>query len=125
MPRDKPMKDESDDDEGDYSTDSDGDYFPDVDLIRDLQNQAPHNTISEAGINEAWKKQRGVCRITEVPFGAGLYAPALERRKMSEDWSDQNLVVVLMAVKTMRESVNLPWRAFTRLLTMVGREPDL
>ena len=53
------------------------------------------------------------------------YAPALERRKLTEEWSDANIIVCLDAIKEMRASVNMPWRQFTRLLTLVGREPDL
>ena len=113
-------RDESEDDESE--TDSDVDYEMEVDEADALASACG---VSSQGVRTAYKSQRGACRITGIPFGQGLYAPTVAPRKTSLPVADNNMIIVIDSVQRMRQSVNLPWRAFIHLLQTTSSDAEL
>lgn len=74
------------------------------------------------------RRQAGLCRLTGIPFGAEtdpLYRPAVVQRVFAHEIDVDNHVIVLGAVKDMREATGLPWRPFVQLMQVLAREIEL
>lgn len=114
--------DDSGQDSDGYSTDSDCEYQLTTDMARTLIGGS---VVSERAVNDAFCSQRGVCRVTGLPFDSGMYSPVLVPRKCTEDLADNNCMIVLSVINQMRESSGMNWRTFVRFLQVAGKEADL
>jgi hypothetical protein len=112
------IKDDSDSDG--YSTDSDVDYGLDIDAASAIASAADQNSVTTTAVCELYKTQRGICRITGLAFGEGLYAPVICRRCIAAELGDTNSILVIDAVDKMRKSVSMPWRSFIQLLQSIS-----
>ena len=111
-------KDDSDSDG--YSTDSDVDYGMDIDTASAIASATGLESVTTTAVCELYKSQRGICRITGLAFGEGLYAPVVSRRCVAAELGDSNSILVIDAVDKMRKSVSMPWRSFIQLLQSVS-----
>lgn len=114
MPSNRERNTDTSDDE--YSTDSDVDYGLDIDAATLLANKVNSEAVTATAVCELYKNQRGICRITGLAFGEGIYAPVVSARCVNEPVSDKNAILVIAAIDNMRKSVSLPWRSFIQLL---------
>ena len=106
-----------------YDKDSDIEYELDTDSLEEL---AKSNNLSRSALQSTFIKQRGVCRITRMPFGEGsIYGIAITPRNFNEDMSDANHVFVLQSIASMRNAVGLNWRSFSRFMQQIGKEAEL
>jgi hypothetical protein len=122
MPRREKYDSDADSESSDDGTDSDMEYELDTDEAHRL---ASSFGLSEKAVMETYKKQRGVCRVTRIPFAQGIYAPTVAPRCIANPVSDKNMIIVIEALQNMRQSVNLPWRPFVSLLQMVASEAEI
>lgn len=122
MPRREKYESEPESESSDDDTDTDMEYELDTDEARRLANTF---NLSEKAVKETYKKQRGVCRVTRIPFAQGIYAPTVAPRCITKPVSDKNMIIVIDALQSMRHSVNLPWRPFVSLLQMVASEAEI
>tara|TARA_B110000046_G_scaffold178553_1_gene206567 strand:+ start:106 stop:468 length:363 start_codon:yes stop_codon:yes gene_type:complete len=120
MPRKETSRVDSDSDSSD--TDSDVDYELGVDDAAEICNS---HDVSTTAVEATYKSQRGLCRITNIPFGQGLYAPTVAPRRTMQPVSDDNMILVVCAMQAMRQSVNLPWRPFVHLIRMMASDAEL
>lgn len=105
-----------DDNESDVSTDSEDEYdISDLDIKSDL--------LSADELSDLYKSQRGMCRLTGLPFSSdvtSLYAPKIVKRLNNKELSANNCMIVISAVEKMQSSVNMPWKMFIRVSSLVG-----
>lgn len=119
----KRVDDDSGEDESDdYSTDSDCEYQLSTDMAREILG---NHSVSERGVNDVYCSQRGVCRITGLPFASGMYSPVLVPRKCTEPVGDGNCMLVIEIIERMRSSTGMNWRTFVRFLQLAGKEAEL
>lgn len=85
VPRREKYDSDADSESSDDDTDTDMEYELDTDEARRL---ASSFRISEKAIMETYKKQRGVCRVTRIPFAQGLYAPTAAPRCIANPVSE-------------------------------------
>ena len=117
-----PRKNDREDSEDEYDTDSDADYELEIEEAEAIARTVG---VSAKAIRECFKSQRGVCRVTGLPFGQGLYAPTAAARRTTASISDDNVILVVEAMERMRQSVSMPWRSFVHLLQATASEADL
>ena len=110
------------DSESSVGTDSDVEYELDADESRDLASRL---RLSERAVKDVFRKQRGVCRVTGMPFGEGTYALTAAPRCTRKPMDDDNVVFVLRALESMRQSVDMPWRPFVNLLQAMASEAEM
>lgn len=127
MPKDRREEEVSDDE---YETDSDCEYTLDEDISGALCRGFGCKHVDKKVLHELYVKQRGVCRVTGIPFetasaGAGLYTPLLTRRLLNQPASADNCMLVLAVVEKMRAATGLHWRTFTGLMQTVARDAEL
>lgn len=115
MPRREPC--DSDQESESSDTDSDADYELSTDDAAAICNE--HN-VSHKAVRATYMSQRGLCRITNLPFGQGLYAPTVVPRRTTQPVADDNMILVVYAMQAMRQSVDLPWRPFVALVRMAA-----
>ena len=98
-------------------TDSDDEYNISIDDLRALST----NNISELVLQAVYKKQCGMCRISKIPFtnDNGPYSAVAVPRVFYREFDDTNVILVCKALHTMRESLDMPWRKFTRLIQLL------
>lgn len=102
------------DDEHETDTDTDSEYDGTV-----ASSRTPY-------INALYIQQRGVCRITGLPFGEGLYAPTAVPRSTRKPLSESNAILVLSMVEQMHSGVpNMPWRVFATWLKHLGEQAQV
>lgn len=123
MPRRRENDQGSDESDSEYSTDSDCEYALSAEEAYAIMQGV--SGVTEKGIKDAYVKQRGICRITGMPFDAGMYAPTVAQRSFSIPLSDANMVIVVGIVERMRGSTGLPWRSFVRILQTFGKDADM
>lgn len=117
--------------DNDNSSESDSDYSTDSDCEYALSAEEAHSIlqdtsgVTESGVKQAYVKQRGICRITGIPFDSGMYAPVIAQRKFSDSLTDTNMVIVLNIVERMRDASGLGWRPFVRMLQTLGKDADM
>lgn len=84
--------------------------------------------LDEAAVLDTYRMQRGLCRLTGIPFGRNddpLYAPHVVPRVFAHAIAADNNMIVLTAIAKMREQTDLAWRPFVALLRTVLRDPEL
>ena len=91
-------------------------------MARDLIGSS---SVSERAVNEVFCRQRGVCRITGLPFESGMYRPVLVPRKCADELSDSNCMIVIDVIDRMRASSGMNWRTFVSFLQLIGKEAEL
>ena len=109
-------------DSSDCSTDSDCEYQLSPE---DMSSLTHRSGVSERVANEMYCKQRGICRITGLPFGSGIYRPVLAARKCTEPLTDANCMIVIEMINRMRAASGMNWRTFARFLQLAGKEAAL
>lgn len=115
-----------DDSESDYSTDSEPDYASCSRAFCDAALQNGNSPLDAGAIDAVFKDQRGVCRVSGLPFGEGsTYAPCAVKRVGAKEWSEDNCMLVLNSIEQMRGAAGMPWREFTRWLQVIGKDADL
>lgn len=129
MPRnredDRRIERDEESEEEDDETDSENDFNMSHDHCN-LALSIGDSPLTAAQLNAVYKRQRGTCRITGMPFGdSGLYAPRATRRVFADPWSEDNCVIVLDVVERMRSETDLPWRSFVHLINVIGKDADL
>ena len=122
MPRREKYESDAESESSDNDTDTDMEYELDTDEARRLANEYQ---LSEKAVIDTYKRQRGVCRVTRIPFAQGLYAPMVAPRCVANPVSDKNMIIVIEALYNMHMSVNLPWRPFVSLLQMMASEAEI
>lgn len=115
-------RDESDSEDSNYSTDTDCEYQLSPEETQRIAGQA---SVSEKAVNEAYIKQRGICRISGLPFDSGMYTPVLVPRKASQPLADDNCMIVLDVIDRMRAASGMNWRTFVRFMQVAGKEAEL
>ena len=115
-------RDDDDENDSDYSTDSDCEYQLSPE---DATNLIKRSGVSQRAANDAYCKQRGICRITGIPFSDGMYKPVLVARKCSEPISDTNCMIVIEVMERLHSASNMNWRTFVRFLQIAGKEAEL
>lgn len=105
---------DSDQSEPDDDTDTDSEYEGNV-----SNNRTPY-------INTLYIQQRGVCRVSNLAFGEGLYSPTLVPRCTRKPLSESNSMLVISMVEQMHSAVpNMPWRAFAVWLKQIGERAEM
>ena len=84
--------DEIEDSASDSDTDTDEEY--------DTQIRAIQGNRKITNVDELYRVQRGVCRITSIPFGEH-YAPAVVPRRTRKPLANDNAMLVLSIVQEM------------------------
>lgn len=103
-----------------------GDIETDTDTDTDSEYDGTVSSSRTPYINELYIRQRGVCRITNIPFGEGLYAPIAVPRSTRKPLSESNAILVLRIVDQMHSGVpNMPWRMFATWLKNLGEQAEL
>lgn len=115
-------RDDDDDEESDCSTDSDCEYHLTTEEAAALTR---NSQVSTRAISDVFCKQRGMCRITGMPFATGIYAPVLVARKCNESISDTNCMLVIEMIHRLRVASDMNWRTFVQFLNLVGKEAQL
>lgn len=99
-------------------TDTDDEYDTHVRAI-----QGPRKITN---VDELYRAQRGVCRITSIPFGEGMYAPAVVPRCTRKPVSNENAMLVLLIVHEMHSvRPELSWRLFANILHLLGERAEI
>lgn len=124
MPRREKYESDAESESSDNDTDTDMEYELDTDEARRLADKY-RKCLSEKAVMDTYKRQRGVCRVTKIPFAQGLYAPMVAPRCVANPVSDNNMIIVIEALHNMHMSVNLPWRPFVSLLQMMASEAGI
>ncbi len=112
MQREMPRDEESEDSDSEYSTDTDDEHVPPSPLAA-LANKSK---ISAKALDNVYKKQRGMCRITGIPIA--MIDACIVPRKLSKPISDDNFMIVMTVMEQMRAASKMNWRQFVRLLQM-------
>lgn len=106
-----------------YETDSECDYNMDIDACNAA---CTDGKVSVNAINEMFKRQRGICRISGLPFATcSPYQAVVARRKLNEKLCDDNFVLVLDSIEKMRAATGMSWRVFVRFLQVIGKDAEL
>ena len=115
-------RDESDDEEEDYDTDSDCEYKMDVDMCNIACST---KTVSTKRVQELFVLQRGLCRVSGLPFASGMYQPVVASRKINQPIGNENCILVLDVVERMRSASGQSWRTFARLLQLIAKDAEI
>lgn len=114
--------DTDENDSSECSTDSDCEYT----LSPEETSSITHRSgVSERTVSQVFCKQRGICRITGLPFGSGIYRPVLVARKSTEAMSDDNCMLVIEIIGRLHAASHMNWRTFVRFLQLAGKEAEL
>ena len=113
-----PRNEESDGSDSEYSTDTDDEHVPPSPLAA----LAIKSKISSKALDNMYKKQRGMCRITGVPIA--MIDASIVPRKVSKPLSDDNFMIVMTVMEQMRTASKMNWRQFVRLL-QICRDAEL
>mgnify|MGYP004081464911 CR=1 FL=1 len=93
------------------STDSEADYSP---------------PSGREEMKRLFIKQRGLCRITNMPFGEGVYAPTIVSRCLTKPRTSDNMMLVLAIVEQLHSGVAaMPWNLFASHLRQLGDRAEL
>lgn len=110
--------DDIEDSASDSDTDTDEEY--------DTQIRAIQGNRKITNVDELYRVQRGVCRITSIPFGEGIYAPAVVPRRTRKPLANDNAMLVLSIVQEMHSArPDLSWRLFASLLHTLGERAEI
>ena len=110
----------------DCDTESEMDYELDVDSCNEMLSTISENhRVTEVGLNNAYKNQRGMCRITGMPFGEGIYKATVAKRIFKDEMSDSNVILVIDVVDKMRFASGMNWSMFVRTLQILGKEAEM
>ena len=103
--------------ESEADTDTDDEYDTGI---------TAHNSSRLRNLDEIYMKQRGLCRITQIPFSEGIYGPAVVPRCVRKPLSEENAMLVLKVVHDMHSSnPDMPWRTFSQLLHLLGERAEI
>ena len=118
MGKDRKSEDDDNSDDDVDSEFSDTDYILSRDEVMYLKKQG----ISEDRAQHLWTKQSGLCDITNTAllFASGLYGAEVVARRVTEQISDENSMIVCQSVAQMRESINVSWTQFKSLVCQFG-----
>ena len=95
----------------DSDTDSEADYSP---------------PSGREEMKKLFIKQRGLCRITNMPFGEGVYAPTIVSRCLTKPRTPDNMMLVLSIVEQLHSGVAaMPWNLFAAHLRQLGERAEL
>lgn len=118
MPRDPRDRDESE-----SETDTDADTDTDDEYV--YAGRPPTGDGFSHG-TQLYRAQRGVCRITKIPFGEGSHAPVPVPRCTRKPLSNDNAMLVLSDIATLHAAMpHVPWRTFAAMLQLYGERAEL
>ena len=107
----------SDSAESEPDTDTDDEYDTGV---------TAYNPGLIRNVDKLYREQRGMCRITNIPFSEGLYSPAVVARCLRKPISDTNAMLVLKIIDDMHSSrPEMPWRTFCNLMHILGERAEI
>lgn len=100
-----------------YESESDDSEISDIDyeLSKNDMNYFSEFNVTKERIQYLWNKQSGLCAVSNLPLTLipnTLYSVTIVPRKITDNISDMNSMLVCNVYNTMREASGLTWTQF-------------